>query len=444
MRILFIVPYTPNLIRVRPYNLIRYLSARGHEVTVLTLYTNASERVDAAELQSYCHRVIALPLSKWRSLWNCLTALPSSSSLQSAYCWQPALAQQLGYLVNPGNDGFAFDVIHVEHLRGARYGLLFKQQFAHHSERPALVWDSVDCISLLFRRAASQSKSRFGRLITRFELNRTVRNEGQIAPQFDHVLMTSPADKEALMKLLPSGSSSSISVLRNGVDLDFFNKDHRQSREPATLVVNGKMSYHANVTMVLFLIQEVMPHVWAEQPNVNVTVVGKDPTREVRALAQNPTVTVTGTVPDIRPYLQQATMAVAPIIYGVGIQNKVLEAMACGTAVVTTPQAVSALTVVTGRDVLVAPDAKGLAQAILTLLTSPAQQQAIGMAGRTYVETYHDWRNIVIQLEEMYYAIIRRNRSDIQQTRNGHEPLPSKSDYQSSTPVASSHDWSGQ
>ena len=443
MRILFIVPYTPNLIRVRPYNLIRNLSARGHEVTVLTLYANASEEVDAADLRSYCHRVIALPLSKWRSLWNCLAALASARPLQSRYCWQPALAQQMSGLVNPGNS-LAFDVIHVEHLRGARYGLWLKQQLAHYNERPALVWDSVDCISLLFQRAASQSKSRFGRLITRFELKRTVRYEGQTAPHFDHVLMTSAADKEALIKLLPAGSSSAISVLGNGVDLDFFRSADRQSREPATLVVNGKMSYHANVSMVLFLVQEVMPIVWAEQPNVKVTVVGKDPTREVRALAQNPAVTVTGTVPDIRPYLQQATIAVAPITYGAGVQNKVLEAMACGTAVVTTPQAVSALTVIPGRDVLVAPDAKGLAQAILSLLSNPAQQQAIGMAGRTYVETYHHWRNIVAELEGIYYAVIRRNRSGVRQISNKRERSSSKSSYQSSTAVASSGDWPDQ
>jgi hypothetical protein len=98
MDILFVIPYVPNRIRVRPYNLIRHLTARGHEVTVLTLWSNQQEQADAEALQEHCHRVVALPLPRWRPLWNCLRALPTSTPLQAVYCWQPNLKSPISNL----------------------------------------------------------------------------------------------------------------------------------------------------------------------------------------------------------------------------------------------------------------------------------------------------------------------------------------------------------
>ena len=410
MHIFFIVPYIPNLIRVRPYNLLRQLTARGHKVTVLTLYANESERADVTSLQEYCHQVIALPIPRWRSLWNCLLALPTGAPLQSAYCWQPALIRQLDQLMNVDSEQQPFDVIHVEHLRGARYGLYLQQQKTGVNGNIPIVWDSVDCISLLFKRAAKDSNNRFGRWVSRLELGRTERYEGRLAQQFDHVLFTSRVDKNALEALVPpNGKPTSLSVLGQGVDLDYFKPADIIKREPATVVVTGKMSYHANISMALFLVDEIMPHVWASRPEVKVTIVGKDPAREVLALAQNPAVTVTGTVADVRPYLQQATIAAAPITYGAGIQNKILEAMACAAPVVATPQAIAALTAKAGRDLLVAQEPAALADLMLTLLQDVSRQEAIGRAGRTFVEAQHDWAAVTVRLEQIYNKVISQS-----------------------------------
>jgi glycosyltransferase involved in cell wall biosynthesis len=158
--------------------------------------------------------------------------------------------------------------------------------------------------------------------------------------------------------------------------------------------------------MAVHLIHNIMPIVWARCPDARVVIVGKDPTREVQALAQNPAVVVTGTVEDIRPYLYQATVAVTPITYGAGIQNKVLEAMACATPVVSSPQAVSALRVVPGRDVLVAQEPIAFAEAVLDLIRDPQQQRAVGAAGKAYVEAHHKWPDIAMQLEGVYHNAV--------------------------------------
>ncbi len=424
MKILFVVPYTPNPIRVRPYELLRTLVRRGHTITLATLWQNDQERQELGALGALGIEIIADPLSRVRSLWNCVQALPSQAPLQAAYCWQPHLAHQLRQLVTHRR----FDVIHVEHLRGARYGLALRQAVSTTSSAPPVVWDSVDCISYLFAQAAERSRSRSGRLMTTLELARTRRYEGWLLQQFDQVLVTSPNDRLALLALAQlapaadqqrrhyagkpqrqeSQAADPVAVLPNGVDLEGFHQDD-QTKAEKTLVFSGKMSYHANVTAALHLVQEIMPQVWAHDPAVRVQLVGKDPPAEVRALAATISappgaVVVTGAVPTMRPYLSRATIAVAPVLYGAGIQNKVLEAMACGTPVIASPAAASGLQAERGRDLLLAADASEFATAILTLLAQPERRTHMGQAGRAYVERVHAWDAVGAQLEHYYHA----------------------------------------
>jgi glycosyltransferase involved in cell wall biosynthesis len=426
MDILYIVPYTPNLIRVRPYHLVRSLARAGHRVTVATVWTTVAERADLERLAAEGVQVLACRLPFWRSGLNCVRALPTRLPLQAAYCWQPALTSAVRRALRTSR----FDVVHVEHLRGALYGLKAARWLAtrQHSGRgdpafgarqTAVVWDSVDCISHLFTQAARGNHGLKGRLISRLELERTRQYEAWLVGQFDRVLVTSEVDRHALLEL--SARSAPISVLSNGVDLDYFTPTD-EPREPATLVITGKMSYHANVTAVLHLVRQIMPRVWARRPDVKVWIAGKDPAPEIRALsrwdqlgeratgvpssASGGRVIVTGTVADIRPYLRRATVAMAAIPYGAGIQNKVLEAMACGAPVVASRQAISALAVQPGRDVLMTDDAETSADAVLALLDAPERRQQLGRAGRAYVETNHAWDAITSQLAAIYETAV--------------------------------------
>ncbi len=395
MNILFVVPYVPNLVRTRPYNLIRHLSQRGNQVTVLTLWTGEQERAQLDQLKQLCHEVIALPMPLWRSLLNSALALPSRRPLQSVFSWRPDLVSSL-------NGRLSYDVIHVEHLRGSRYGLHLK----HHTNLP-VVWDSVDCITHLFRQASVESENMIGRMRSRFELGRTEYYEGWLLDKFEHVIVTSPADRAAMLQLGQNNAvPKPISVLGNGVDVEHFRPDTAVTRSQDTLVISGKMSYHANVTMVLYLFTHIMPRVWAERPEVKLCVVGKDPLREIQALAEHPNVIVTGTVEALPPYLQQAAIAVAPIQYGAGIQNKVLEALACAAPVVTTSQAMSALQAVPGHDLMVADDPQAYAAAIVDLLADPDKRSALGRNGRIYVEKYHHWPSVAAGLEDIYRQAI--------------------------------------
>ena len=396
MRILFIVPYVPTQIRVRPYSLLKTLVERGHQVTLATLWGSEDERMHLTQLEQLGLKIVAAPLPRVRTLRNCIGALPTSTPLQAVYCWQPSLAQKLNTLL--AKEGF--DVIHVEHLRGVQYGLALKDK------NIPIVWDSVDCISHLFEQAVTHSRSLFGKWVTRLELGRTRSYEGWLIDQFQKVLVTSAVDKQALQDLGRQASGGNIKVLANGVDQTYFAPNGKK-QEADTLVFSGKMSYHANVTMALHLVLNIMPHVWAKRPAVKVTIVGKDPPASVQNLSQDPRVTVTGFVPDIRPYLQQATVAVVPQVYGAGIQNKVLEAMACGLPVVTMRQAIAALDLKPNEDILVADDAETFAQQALRLLDSSTLRQIVSQNGYDYVQREHAWSQIGANLEMIYQAAIK-------------------------------------
>jgi sugar transferase (PEP-CTERM/EpsH1 system associated) len=394
LRLLFIIPYLPSLIRVRPYNLIKYLARRGHQLTLLALVPPGEDCSGLDSLRDWCHCVRTVPLPRWRTLWNGLRALPSQTPFQAAYSRSPAMAA----LIQQTQGQATFDVAHVEHLRGA--------ELSPAVRGIPIVFDSVDSIALLFERVRHSGPTWRSRLLAGLDLTRTLYYEGRLLERYPRVLVTSPRDRDALAKLSTSPDAAErLVVLPNGVDLDYF-APMGVSRDPATLIFTGKMSYHANVAAAVSLITEVMPLVWQKLPDVRLTIAGKDPPTHLLSLANDQRITVTGTVPDLRPYLAQATIAVSPMRYGVGIQNKVLEAMAMATPVISTPQAVSALQVQPERDALVADTPQAITQAVMTMLTDDALRERIGQAGRRYVETHHDWHVVAERLENVYREVI--------------------------------------
>ncbi len=410
MKILVIVPYAPTLIRTRPFNLLRSLGQRGHSLTLAALWEHEVERAALQALAGAGVRVLARRHGRPQIARNVLSALASNRPVQAVYAWQPELARLLAGTIA----GQRFDIVHVEHLRGAEYGLHIQAQLHQQGVNTPVVWDSVDCISLLFEQAARHSRSSFGRWVTRLELPRTRRYEAQAVQRFAGVLVTSPKDKAALEALprppdavrrgnLLEDVRRPIFVLANGVDTDYFSPAAAPARSNQ-VILTGKMSYHANVTAALHLVNDIMPQVWGRLPDVQVVIAGQAPPHEILTLAErHPSrVAVTGFVADLRPHLRAATVAAAPIAYGAGIQNKVLEAMACGVPVVASPQASSALQACPERDLLVADTPAGFAAAIIRLLENPELRLRLSEAGLQYVRLHHRWETITAQLEAFY------------------------------------------
>ena len=416
MNVLFVAPYAPNPVRVRPYEFIRTLLRRGHDVTVASLWTSEQECADLAALETSGANIIAEPMRTANSLANSALALFGSIPLQASYSWNPGLMARLCTALQSNR----FDAVHVEHLRGSRYAVGVREFLARTPSisRPPIIWDSVDSISFLFEQAVKSSRTLRGRLIIGIELGRTRRHEAWLVRQFERTLVTSALDKAAFVGLLGEFAadnvqtlSNRIEVIANGVDLEAFAFRDLTDRRPERIIFSGKMSYHANVTAALHLVNDIMPLVWAQRPDAEVWIVGRDPTAEVRKLAaRQPTadggeqrrVVVTGGVPSMAEHIQSAAIAVAPLLYGAGIQNKALEAMACGTPVVATHQATAALGVVSDLDLVIADGADAFAAALLRLLADRDLRIRLGAAGRRYVEEHHSWDAAASALEAVY------------------------------------------
>ena len=389
MRILFATPYIPSAIRVRPYQLIRALAGEGHSVHLVALQPPEDQWGSVDALRECCARVDVFPMTRARTLWNGLTALPGRLPLQAAYSHHPGLERHLREIAGSG----AFDVMHVEHLRGA--------VLARGITSLPRVFDAVDSITLLFEQAARQAPGFSQRMMAIVDLPRTRRFEARVPREFDRTVITSPLDRDEFIRLGGPDAARSVMVVPNGVDTSYFRPGGPPS-DPPMVLFSGKMSYHANAAAALFLAREVMPEVWKSCPEARLAIVGKGPPRDLLALAADRRIQVTGYVEDIRSWIAQATVAVAPMLYGVGIQNKILEAMASGVPVVSTSRTCGSLFAQRDRDFLVGDSALEIARHVLRVLGDPDFRARLATAGRRYVEQHHDWRDVARGLTTVY------------------------------------------
>jgi sugar transferase (PEP-CTERM/EpsH1 system associated) len=407
VKILYALPYVPSRIRVRPYQFIRQL-IRRHDVHVLAVGSGADTE-SAAELLALGARVEIVRIRPLEALRSCTAAAVHGQPLQSAICHSAALSERLSSLVEADYP----DIVHIEHLRAARL----------HASVPRhvpAVYDSVDSISLLLERTLKSSDSIRQRLIAALELRRTRCFERTAVRRFDRVVVTSPEDAAVLEAL---AGNADIAVVPNGVDLEQFQP--AAAREPATIVFSGKMSYHANVTAVRYFAREIFPLVQARRPDAQFRIVGSNPPSSVRSLASNPAIQVTGYVPDVGAVVGTATVAVCPVTVKVGIQNKVLEAMALALPVVCSPQAVSGLAAVPGQDLLVADDATHFAGVVCQTLDNAEIRQRVGRSGRRYVETHHCWSAAAEHLEDVYAEACSVRTQRLRSLRCCREKAPS-------------------
>jgi glycosyltransferase involved in cell wall biosynthesis len=381
MRILFAVPYVPSRVRVRPFELIRALGRLGHAVHVVALRPPEDRWASDALLREACAQLEVFALSRAQTIANAARALAGSQPLQAAYSNHAGARARLRSLVASGE----FDVLHVEHLRGVT--------LARGLRGIPLVFDAVDSIAHLFEQTAASAAGWRPRLMARLDLNRTRRFEARTPFLFERTLVTSPVDLEAFVRRAGPGARPRMAVLPNGVDWEFFGC-RRSASDPATIIFSGKMSYHANAAAALHLARRVMPEVWKGWPDARLIIAGKDPSDELMALAADPRIEVTGYVEDLRPLFGRATVAVAPMLYGAGIQNKILEAMASGVPVVASPQACGGVTAEAGRDLLVGSTPAELAGHILRLLENPDMRNRLTTAAWEYVRREHDWTAI--------------------------------------------------
>ena len=389
MRILFVVPNVPSSIRPRPLHFIRDLS-QEHEVSVVCLAAGEFNDQSVSQLRQYCHSVEVIHLSRLQSLWNCLLAAFSGKPLRCAHFYSPRIRD----LVKARVEAKQVDLLHAEHLKS------LAMVDPALGKVPALL-DAVDCVSMLESRRRTLAKNPLVKLFSWMEAKRFARLEAKAARQLNRMAISSPVDRDAYP--VPSRLREKIDVIPNGVDLDHFAFRQFESQKNL-LVFCAKLDYFPNEDAALYFARSVWPVVRARRPDLRLEIVGSRPSRSVRQLDGKTNIRVIPSVPDVRPYLGRAWIALCPIRIRAGIQNKILEAMALGVPVIATPICRPGLQFEPGKHLLLAESPEQFASAIELLLDNESLREKLITAGRSYVEHHHDWADSVRALSNCYRA----------------------------------------
>lgn len=277
-------------------------------------------------------------------------------------------------------------------------------EYVKNVKHIAKVMDFVDVDSEKWRVYADYHPFPFSQ-IYRLEAKRLAQYEEEVAKLFDHSIFVSEKEAKLFQKRV---KDRPISVIPNGVDMAYFaqSKDTGNSiSQPPVIIFTGAMDYFPNVDAVKYFCEEIFPSIRQAMPEVGFYIVGRNPTRQVIALGRQPRVIVTGSVPDIRPYLAKARVAVAPFRLARGIQNKVLEAMAMGVPVVGTSNGFQGTQATITDGIRIADDPVRFAQDVLALLSNSDLRQKCSIGAQRYVERCHRWEDHCARLESLLHQL---------------------------------------
>lgn len=295
----------------------------------------------------------------------------------------------------------SYDAVIVEHQHAADAVL--------RATSARVVVDMHNVYSDLYARVASTGGSGLKGIHSRIQRRFAAKQEQRLGAA-RALLVVSEEDAESMRR---AAVTAPLFIVPNGVDTEFFRPGAAQGaldgdpwlREPL-VTMTGSMDYFPNSDGAAFLVREVMPLVWAKRPGCRVAIVGRAPGRSVRALRGDPRVQVTGGVPDVRPFLERASVAVVPLRSGSGSRLKALEAASMGKAIVGTSIGLEGIPFADGRDVLVRDTPRAFADAILDLLDDQPRAEALGRQARTLVEQDFSWTRCRHLLQEALREIV--------------------------------------
>jgi glycosyltransferase involved in cell wall biosynthesis len=399
MKILMLTPYLPYPLlsggQIRTYNLLKKL-ANHHEVTLCALIKDDAERQYIAELEKYCHKVrVFKRSSKPFTLRNIVKTLFSSYPFLVMRNHVPetitAVKQEL--------DTNKYDLIHAEtfymmpHIPDTKVPTILAEQTIEY---------------LGYESYAKNTKWFFLKPFLYFDIAKIKRWEKHYWNSCTKLIVMSHEDKEYIAPSVEDPSK--IEVVSNGVDAKWFAEKKKQLPEYPTLLSVGTFKWLPNVEAVDFLVDKVWPRIKKQVPNAKLWIVGNAPTKKIFAHQdRDPSITVTGGIPDIRDAFNGAHILVAPVFSGKGTRYKVLEAMASQTPIVATDIAVEGLGVENGTHVLTGNTASQMAKQIVKLLQQPSLQKKLAANGKKFVASNYDWESISHKLDLIYKKIGTRN-----------------------------------
>jgi len=376
--------------RIRTYHMLRELT-REHRVTYLTLDDGSSSADAIAAAEEYCSSLLRVlfrtsrkgsPGFYWELVRNLASPLPYA-------VWKyrsPAMERQITRTIQRD----AIDLVVCD--------FLFPAVNVPDSLPVPTVLFQHNVESMIWQRHAAVASRRLRRAYLQQQWHRMFTYERAQCLRFDHVVAVSPEDTAWFAG---EYGVRGVSHVPTGVDTDYFRPTAGAESDPHGVLFTGSMDWMPNEDAVKDFVESVLPRVEARVPEVTFRIVGRNPTAGVRALAErHRRVMVTGTVPDVRPYLEQARVFVVPLRVGGGTRLKIFEAMAMEKAIVTTSVGAEGLPVQDSEHLLICDTPEAFAEGVTRLLQDPGYAMALGRRAAALVRAEFGWRRAAEQFAD--------------------------------------------
>lgn len=401
MKILAVYPYVPWPLNRgayhRAFHLLKGLAVE-HEVDLLAL----AERGEGAEakhvFEEFCGRVDILPFEhpEWERLFPKRLLNPIPSTI--AHWTVPALDKKLSELLAREN----YDAVHV-------LDLVLTQFFMNSHRNIPLVLDRTR-VDLQYQLMESKrlNFSLKNRVLNYENYAKLWAYEKRVAKRCALQVLCGPDDQDFVRKYI--SQSVPLSIIPNGVDLEFFHPNSEpdaRASEP-TVIFCGAMDYNPNVDALRWYFAEIHEALRREVPDLRVLIVGKDPVAEVKNYAQKPGVTVTGGVPDVRPYYKRAWLQIVPLRIGGGTRLKIVESLGIKTPVVSTTIGAQGLDLKHEFDILYADNARDFVQQTARALNDATLREKLEVNGRASAENRLSWKKLGADLSSAYLKQLAR------------------------------------
>ena len=379
------------------FNVLKHLG-RSHTIRLLYLDDDLAAPRSYPELEQYCSQIDPVP-------WHHQSHSSKLLSVARDSCAPRKLFSDYRYFLTSAYLPAMASLI--QDARHDKYDIVYASEpvafYAWRFSTPK-VMHAFDCRSAEFYREYLRARRSMDKLYWFCTYLATRTAEKKLLAAFDASIVVSDKEYHAMKMLCPEARCITVP---NGVDIDFF-KPLAISEEWPSLVFVGYMSSHPNVDAITYFHSQVYDTLKQRFPNLKVFVVGQNPPPAVRALAKDPSICVTGFVEDVRPYVARASVVIAPFVSGMGIKNKVLEAMAMGKPVVTTSIGVRGINATHGDHLCFADSPLKFADHVEALLLDKPKRRRIGHQAREFVMKHHSWAGVTDKIETIFHEVQNR------------------------------------
>lgn len=402
MRILQISPRLPFPLTeggsIGIFNITRQLSRKGAEICFVASSDKPDEAVPQ-EFRKLCSELLVLDRGKKYGVETALQNLVSNVPINIEKYHSPGSLERIL--------GFAgerrFDLVHVDHLHMAYYGLAVGQ--ALHIP---VVLREHNLELKIMERFAETTPNLFQKLYARMQITKFRKYEPAVCGQVNKCVMITEEDRERLLSL---NSAVDTTVIPAGVDTDFF-KPGREPADEDTIAYIGSLDWLPNVEGLRWFVRQVLPMIVKERPGVKFYIYGKNPSRDLFKLTDGRNVIVEGFVKDAREVFRKAQVIVVPLLAGSGMRIKILEAMAAGKSIVTTSIGSEGIKCEDGKNIMIADDAKAFAGKLTELLSNPQFRESVGRQASLLAAGEYSWDRIGDMFWDTYKDIIDKYQDD--------------------------------